>query len=166
MEQNILKNNIKNCHNGSRKRCPNGSRKNKLGKCIKYKEKDNKLLELQKIIEYKKNMLIEKHKHMRTILKQNEFLEVVKNDYNEYFTYIRQQKQDQIKALELLNNYIKKLLLNDALTKYNIEDAKEEQNKILNEITQIQKNLNELIHDTNENINDNVDNDNTDENVF
>jgi flagellar biosynthesis chaperone FliJ len=106
-----------------------------------FKETDEKFHGLQELIDYKIQFLINKQKKIQVSLKQNEFLETVRNDYIRYNDYINQQKTQQIKALELLNEYINDLKVLGELTKYNIEDAKEEQSKILREIKSIKKKL-------------------------
>ena len=112
-------------------------------------EKDQKLLQIEELIDAKRRMLLEKQKKLRFVAKQNEFLNVVKNDYIKYYNYIAQQKQDQIKALELLNNYINDLSTSGELSKYNIDDAKFEQSKILKEVSSIKNGLDTIINDTN-----------------
>lgn len=109
---------------------------------------DEKLLQIQDLIDSKKRMLLEKQKKIRFIVKQNRFLNEVKNDYVKYYTYIAQQKQDQVKALQLLDNYIHDLTRSGQLSKHNIEDAKIEQRKILKEVNTIQKGLESIMENT------------------
>ena len=115
---------------------------------VPLRERDEQFIQLQNLIDYKKKMLIEKQKKLRFISKQNTFLETVKNDYSKYYDYIAQQKRDQIKALQLLDEYIKDLTLSGKLTKHNIEDAKVEQTKILREVKSIKESLDSIIDDT------------------
>ena len=101
------------------------------------KERDEQFMKIQELIQCKRNFLYNKQKNLKKISKQNQFLELVKEDYSKYFNYINQQKIDQIKALKLLNEYINDLTYSGKLTKNNIEDAKQEQNKILREVDRI-----------------------------
>ena len=112
------------------------------------KQKDERLLHIEEIVEAKKRMLLEKQKKFRFITKQNHFLSEVKNDYVTYYNYIVQQKQEQIMALEILNNYINEIKNQGYLSKHNIEDAKFEQEKILKEVDSIKKGLESIIKDT------------------
>jgi hypothetical protein len=112
------------------------------------RENDDRFIQIQELIDAKRNMLINKQKKLREISKQNRFLDAVKNDYANFYGYISQQKKDQIRALEILDEYIKDLTVSGKLTKHNIEDAKEEQYKILREVKSIKKNLNSIINDT------------------
>jgi hypothetical protein len=112
------------------------------------REKDDYFMNIQELIENKKNMLINKQRQLNNISNQNKFLNFVKDDYKRFYGHIHRQKQEQIKALGLLDEYIKDLTTSGQLTKYNIEDAKEEQRKILNEMRVIRESLDELIDDT------------------
>jgi hypothetical protein len=111
---------------------------------------DDEFLQLQLVIEAKRNMLLNKQKRIKRISKQNAFLEQVKNDYEKYNNYILKQKEDQIMALNLLNNYIKDLSNSGQLSENNIKDAKREQNKIKRELKTIKSGLSNLMNDTNE----------------
>lgn len=112
-------------------------------------DNDKKLMHIEEVIEAKRTMLLQKQKKIRFILKQNKFLDIVKNDYVNYYRYIIEQKQDQMKALELLNKYIYDLSTTDVLSKNNLEDAKVEQERILREIKSIKKGLDSIIENTN-----------------
>ena len=113
-------------------------------------KRDEQLLQIEELIEAKRRMLLEKQKKIRFISKQNKFLDAVKHDYAKYYVYIIKQKRDQIEALDLLNNYIHDLTVSGKLSRHNIEDAKHEQYKILNELKNIQKGLDSIIKDTND----------------
>jgi hypothetical protein len=115
---------------------------------IPVKQNDERFIRIQEIIEAKQKMLFEKQKKLRFISRQNQFLEVVKNDYENINNYVIQQKRDQIKALEVLDEYMKQLTIYGKLTKHNIEDAKQEQRKILKELDLIKGNLDSIITDT------------------
>jgi hypothetical protein len=109
---------------------------------------DEEFMQLQLIIENKRNMLLNKQKRIRRIAKQNAFLEQVKDDYFKYNNYIFKQKEDQMKALTLLNNYIKDLSVSGELSENNIKDAKREQSKIKKELKLIKLGLDKLMNDT------------------
>jgi hypothetical protein len=109
---------------------------------------DEYFLHIEELIEAKRRILLEKQKKLRLISKQNQFLDVVKDDYNKYYHYISKQKQDQIKALEILNSYIRDLTTSGKLTKHNIDDANYEQERILQEIKSIRKGLDSIISET------------------
>jgi hypothetical protein len=113
-------------------------------------KKDEQFLHLQDLIDGKRRMLLEKQKKLRFITKQNQFLDAVKSDYAKYYSYISQQKKEQIDALNLLNNYIEDLTVSGQLSKHNIDDAKFEQERIMKEVNQIKRGLDNIIDDTDE----------------
>ena len=115
---------------------------------IHLENRDQQLLQIENLIDAKRKMLIDKQKKFKNLTKQNEFLNDVKQDYNKYYGYIVKQKEDQMSALTMLNGYIKDLTVSGTLSKNNIEDAKNEQNKILTEINSIKKGIDDIIKET------------------
>jgi DNA repair exonuclease SbcCD ATPase subunit len=122
---------------------------------IHLENRDQQLLQIENLIDAKRKMLIDKQKKFKNLTKQNEFLNEVKQDYNKYYGYIVKQKEDQMSALTLLNGYIKDLTVSGTLSKNNVQDAKNEQQKILTEINSIKKGIDEIIKETG-NINSDV----------
>ena len=113
-------------------------------------DQEDEFLQLQYVIEAKRNMLLKKQKKIQVIAKQNAFLENIKNDYLKYNNYIVKQKQDQIVALQLLNNYIEDLSKSGQLSKHNIRDAKIEQKNIIKELNSIKTGLDKIMNDSSE----------------
>jgi len=110
---------------------------------------DGQLLQIEELIDAKRRILIDKQHKLKSISKQNQFLDTIKNDYAKYYGYISQQKREQVAAFEMLNSYISDLTRTGKLTKYNISDAKHEQDKIMHEITSIRKGLDGLMDSAN-----------------
>ena len=119
---------------------------------IHLENRDQQLLQIENLIDAKRKMLIDKQKKFKNLTKENEFLNEVKQDYNKYYGYIVKQKEEQMSALTMLNGYIKDLTISGTLSKNNIEDAKNEQQKILTEINSIKKGIDDIIKET-DNIN-------------
>jgi hypothetical protein len=113
-------------------------------------DQEDEYLQLQYVIEAKRNMLLKKQKKIQQIAKQNAFLEDIKNDYLNYNNYIIKQKQDQIRALQMLDNYLHDLNRSGQLSKHNIQDAKIEQQKIVKELKSIKHGLDKIMNDSNE----------------
>jgi hypothetical protein len=113
-------------------------------------QEEDEYLQLQNIIEIKRNILLEKQRKIQKIVKQNAFLEDIKNDYYKYNSYIIKQKQDQMTALQLLNNYIDGLNRSGQLSEQNIYDSKMEQKKIVRELKAIRQGLDKIMNDSNE----------------
>lgn len=114
-----------------------------------FKNNDDKLLKIDELIEAKRQMLRDKEKTIGKIAKQNKFLEVVKNDYSNYNNIIMKQKNEQIQALELIHKYINDLKSTEQISTQNIEDSKNDQLKIMNEIQSIKQNLEGMVNSNN-----------------
>ena len=110
-------------------------------------ESDIKLEHIEKVIETKRRFLLDKQKSFKELAKTNHYLNEVKDDYQRYYNYIVEEKQNQIKALNILDTYIRDLARSGELTKQNINDTKYEQKRILNEIENIKINLDSLINE-------------------
>jgi uncharacterized membrane-anchored protein YhcB (DUF1043 family) len=86
-------------------------------------------------------LLFEKRNYLKKVRNQNEFLEEVISDYGKYYGYIVEQKQEQMRALDMLNKYINDLIEKENMTSENLKDAKKEQKKIIYEMKKIKKGL-------------------------
>ena len=113
---------------------------------VVFKNNDDKLLKIDELIEAKRQMLRDKEKTIGKIAKQNKFLEDVKNDYANYNNIIMKQKHEQIQALELIHKYINDLKSTEQISTQNIEDSKNDQLKIMNEIQSIRQNLEGMVN--------------------
>ena len=113
---------------------------------VVFKNNDDKLLKIDELIEAKRQMLRDKEKTIGKIAKQNKFLEDVKNDYANYNNIIMKQKHEQIQALELIHKYINDLKSTEQISTQNIEDSKNDQLKIMNEIQSIKQNLEGIVN--------------------
>ena len=111
--------------------------------------REQQFIQIEKLIEAKRKMLLDKQQKIIFISKQNQFLNEIKGDYNKYYN-IAHQKREQIEALNLLNKYINDLAVSGELSKNNIIDAKHEQQKILSELNTIKSSLDNIIKDTND----------------
>jgi protein-tyrosine phosphatase len=108
--------------------------------------KDDQFQLLQEMIDAKRDSLIKKQKTLHFLSKENSFLQGIRDDYSKYNKHIVQQKQDQMTALTILNKYIQDLSVTGELSKQNIEDARSEQKKILEEIDTIKNSLDTIVH--------------------
>ena len=109
-------------------------------------DRDNYLEQIEQQIETKRKLLLLKRKRLQKSVKNNIFLEGVKNDYQKYHDYIVGQKKDQIKSMELLKNYIDDLMISGELTDKDINNNKKDQQEILQEMDKIKKDLDNIIN--------------------
>lgn len=108
-------------------------------------ERDKYLSKIEQEIKSKKDLLLEKRKYLKEISGENRFLRSVNNDYQKYYDFIIKQKEDQMKTLNYLNDYIQDIMVNSKLTDQDILETNEEKKRILNEIKNIRKSLEEII---------------------
>lgn len=107
-------------------------------------ERDKLLSDLEARIYAKRFLLIQKRKALETAQKQNHFLVDVKKDYDKYYNELTKQKNEQLYAIEYLNNYINNVIIEEELSDEKIKESKNQQKQILHELKNIRRDLDEL----------------------
>lgn len=108
-------------------------------------ERDLYLVHIDTLMDEKRKMLLEKQKTLQQTAKENEYLEMVRNDYRKYYNHIVKQKEDQINAMNYLKQYINEIMVNGNLTDVDLENAKMEQDELIQEMDHIKGKLDEII---------------------
>jgi hypothetical protein len=108
-------------------------------------ERDLYLVHIDTLMDEKRKMLLEKQKTLQQTAKENEYLEMVRNDYRKYYNHIVKQKEDQINAMNYLNQYIDEIIVDGKLTDVDLENAKMEQDELIQEMGNIKGKLDEII---------------------
>jgi hypothetical protein len=108
-------------------------------------ERDLYLVHIDTLMDEKRKMLLEKQKTLQQTAKENEYLEMVRNDYRKYYNHIVKQKEDQINAMNYLNQYIDEIIVDGKLTDTDLENAKMEQDELIQEMDNIKSKLDEII---------------------
>ena len=111
--------------------------------------RDLYLQKIQDQIMAKRQLLLVKQKILRKTVKQNHFLNDVESDYSKYYNFIIKQKENQIRTMNIIKQYLNDIIVSGKLTKKDIMKAKHEQKHILGEIGDIKGSLDEIIHETN-----------------
>ena len=107
-------------------------------------ERDLYLVHIDTLMEEKRKMLLEKQKTLQQTAKENEYLEMVRNDYRKYYNHIVKQKEDQINAMNYLKQYIDEIMVNGKLTDTDLENAKMEQDELIQEMADIKSKMDEI----------------------
>jgi len=107
-------------------------------------ERDLYLVHIDTLMEEKRKMLLEKQKTLQQTAKENEYLEMVRNDYRKYYNHIVKQKEDQINAMNYLKQYIDEIIVDGKLTDTDLENAKMEQDELIQEMDNIKGKLDEI----------------------
>lgn len=108
-------------------------------------QRDIYLLQIEKEIKNKKNLLIKKKNDLDKKQNFNIYLDTVKDDYTKYYKYILQEKQQQMNALTLLKEYMDDLIKTEKLVDHQLRTAKHDQKDIMGEIDKVKTELDELI---------------------
>jgi len=108
-------------------------------------ERDKYLTQVENQMQAKKDLINEKRVALNENIKQNHFLENVREDYNKYYNYIIQQKKDQVKAMQILDDYVKDIIISNKLTENDLQNAKREQQQILDQLDVLKRELDTLI---------------------
>jgi hypothetical protein len=110
--------------------------------------RDMYLQKIQEQIMAKRQMLLSKQRTLRKTAKQNQFLNEVQNDYANYYNFIIKQKEEQIRSMDIIKQYLNDIVVSGKLTKEDISEAQNEQKRILGEIGSIKGSMNEIIKET------------------
>ena len=108
-------------------------------------ERDTLMNKMEEQIKEKRAFLMDRQLYLRTKIKQNKYLESVKKDYDRYNTFIIKQKEEQIKAMNIINSYIEDMKVSGELTEEGIKGIKIQQKEIIHETNKLRKSLNEII---------------------
>ena len=100
---------------------------------------------LKQQIGERKQMLTDKYKRLGQLSTQNEYLDGILYDYNNYFEYIQIQKQQQIEQYETIYHYLDKIIRQTNATNNEIANALKEQDTILNKINTIKREIQDII---------------------
>ena len=111
-------------------------------------DRDKYLQQIEQQIAAKRKMLIDKRNYLERTLKENAFLEGVKKDYQKYRDYVVKEKQDQLRAMNVLKQYTEDLGVSTKLTEANIKETKRDQKDILREMEKIKMELEEIMGPT------------------
>ena len=110
-------------------------------------QRDIYILKIQEEIENKRRLLIKKKKELSNKNNENEYLIEVRAEYSKYYDYIIKEKEEQYKALILLQQYVNDLIETEEMVDSQLHNAKDDQKKIIKEISKIKRELNELMEE-------------------
>ena len=110
--------------------------------------RDLYLQKIQDQIMAKRSLLLAKQKMLRKTAKQNHLLNDIMQDYATYYQFIIKQKQDQIRSMEIIKQYLNDIIVSGNFAKTDIIQAKKEQKANLGEINNIRENLYEIMNQT------------------
>jgi hypothetical protein len=98
-------------------------------------------------IEQKKQILFSKRQFLDQTVKQNEYLQLVRNDYQKYHNEMLKSKQMQLDSMNMIKKHLDALIVKGGLTDEEVEKAQKDQKDILSELEKIRGELNGLIEE-------------------
>ena len=110
------------------------------------KDKDSKIEHLTQQIDARRSMLLSKQNTLRLASQQNQFLNMVREDYAKYYEVIAQQKHDQYNALKTLDKYVKDLKHSEDISDRDIDEITKDQMRIIKEMRSIRGSIQSLMH--------------------
>jgi hypothetical protein len=106
--------------------------------------RDLKLLQIDEEIKNKKHMIIKKKKELDKRKTDNNYLETIFGDYNQFHEYAIEQKQKEYRAMNLLKEYIADLVKTEKLLDNQLRTAKYDQKEVMTEIAKIKEDIIDL----------------------
>lgn len=107
-------------------------------------QRDLYLIQIQEAIKSKRNAILEKNKELEKKQQINEFLNLVKQDYQQYYNHIIAEKQKQYEAMSLLNDYLSDLVTTNKVVTTELTKAKQDQKQVLQEMDFIRRDIDQL----------------------
>lgn len=108
-------------------------------------KRDLKLLQLEEEIKKKKDFLLKKRKELEKKEVLNQYLAIVKKEYDNYYEEELEKKKKELNAMSILNDYIIYLENQNNLVNNQLIIAKYDKKHISKEINKIKKELENLI---------------------
>ncbi len=107
--------------------------------------KDLNIEALRKELECRKSFMLQKQKELSKIKNENAYLLGVAEDYNTYKNHLLQKKQEQLRALKTISDYISKTSHNIEQSEHVLQQSRMQQREILADIEKIKSEINELL---------------------
>jgi hypothetical protein len=108
-------------------------------------ERDNYVRRIEDQILAKREMLVKKRHYLDNIMHSNRFLQRIRNDYAKYNDYIRREKEEQLRAMQLLHQYTKDLEDSGERMEKDFKVIQRDSDYIMNEIGTLRTQLNDLV---------------------
>jgi len=111
------------------------------------KEMDEIIKNIDNQIEQKKQILFSKKQFLDQTMKENEYLKLVRTDYQKYHNEMLKSKQMQIDSMNMIKKHLDALIVEGGLTDEDMKKAETDQKDILSELEKIRSELNGLIEE-------------------
>ena len=102
-------------------------------------------MQIEKEIKGKRMFIVNKKKELDQQNDDNEFLDEVRGNYSKYYNYILKEKQQQLKSMHILKQYLADLVKTDTLLDNELSEASRDHEQTLQEIKKITAELEQII---------------------
>lgn len=103
---------------------------------------------IEKEIQDRENDLRETYKDLQKTSLENKFFQSVLDDYEKYYVFIVEEKEKQYNAFQVISDYLDGLTLQSCLTKEQMNQLRNDQKDILERLSFIRNELNEIVGET------------------
>ena len=108
-------------------------------------ERDVYLTNVYDELRKRKKMLLDKFRAIKENEEKNEFLNLVKRDYQNYYDFILEEKEKQAEAMGALSAYVNNIIVDGGLTDEDLEISRRDHEKIMQEIGDIRQGIDDLM---------------------
>ena len=121
---------------------------------IKYKipcnayEFDEYIDNMKKQIKIRENFILKKNSTIHKQCETNEYLKKIKFYYDDYIFDLLKERKQQKNALENINLYIQKMIIDNKLTDEDLQESKKEYEEIIKEIKKINMDIDKFYNST------------------
>lgn len=108
-------------------------------------KRDQLIEQLQCEINHRKEKINKQFREVSDLSDGNEYLDNVKEDYQKYFKYMKSEKDSQRQQLEMILDYLDRLVLEEKLSSEALKHAKSEQLRAMSEINNIKGEIDQIM---------------------
>tara|TARA_B110000967_G_C18657105_1_gene446273 strand:+ start:43 stop:414 length:372 start_codon:yes stop_codon:yes gene_type:complete len=108
-------------------------------------KQDQLIEQLQCEINHRKEKINKQFRDVASISNSNKYLDGVANDYQKYYGFIKNERSSQKKYLEMILDYLDRLILEEKLSTEALKHARSEQRRTMGEINNIKGELDEIM---------------------
>jgi len=108
-------------------------------------KQDQLIEQLQCEINHRKEKINKQFRDVASISNSNKYLEGVAKDYESYYDHIKTEKNSQKQYLNMIIDYLDRLMLEEKLSTEAFKHARSEQRRTMGEIVNIKGELDEIM---------------------
>lgn len=108
-------------------------------------KRDINIGKLKEELEYRRKFLLSKRNELLNIQHDNKYLLGIANDYERYYSKIKEERKQQLEAMQVLSDYVSKIANDTDITDELVTQSRHQQREIMNELERLKKELDEIL---------------------